>query len=120
MSRILFYWECARLQFIGTDDAPRIYWNSSAVALLQVHLCVRFIELFSSHQLNLLGQRRRILPQPLLLLLLIGEILFPFLDPGALSGSLQDGGGVKGTDHHRHLSDAGQDGQGLLGEGETH
>ena len=58
------------------------------------------------HQLNLLGQRRRILPQSLLLLLLVGEVLFPFLDPGALSGSLQDGGGVKGARHH-HLSNAG-------------
>ena len=28
VSRILFYRECARLQFIGTtDDAPRIYWS---------------------------------------------------------------------------------------------
>ena len=69
------------------------------------------------HQLDLLGQWRRILPQSLLLLLLVGEILFPLLNPGALPGSLQDGGGVKGT---HHLSEAGQTGHSLLGETETH
>ena len=35
VSRILFYRECARLQFIGTtDDAPRIYWSWSPLPCL--------------------------------------------------------------------------------------
>ena len=57
VSRILFYRECARLQFIGTtDDAPRIYWSWSPLpCLASTSLSSGSLNFFAHLHLGVLG-----------------------------------------------------------------